>query len=370
MRRLLEERDFPVDEIRFFASARSAGTHAALAWRRDHRRGCGERRSLRARHRLVLRRRDHRRGRTRRSSPRPGATVIDNSSAFRMDPDVPLVVPEVNGHLAADAPKGIIANPNCTTMAAMPVLKPLHDESQLVRLVASTYQAVSGAGRRRCRRARRAGAQGRRPGRPAHLRRVSRGVPSRGEVRSVRSRSTCCPSPARSSTTVRSETDEERKLRNETRKILDIPDLPVSGTCVRVPVFAGHSLSLNTEFARPLSVERATELLRDAPGSNCRTSRRRSRQPAATPPTWVASAPTKVLPGAAASPCSSPATTSAKAPPSTQFRSPNYCSADPATRVDRRVGQPYHWVYSCSSSGLAGPLTPQIATTSSMTVTR
>ena len=264
MRRLLEERNFPVDEIRFFASARSAGT--TLPWRGGEITVEDAESADPSGLDIAL----FSAGATssRAYSPKfaaAGATVIDNSSAFRMDPDVPLIVPEVNGHLAADAPKGIIANPNCTTMAAMPVLKPLHDESQLVRLVASTYQAVSGAGG--------AGVE--------ELDEQVRKVVDRAAQLTFDGSAVEFPPAEKFARTIAfnvlpfagslvdddsGETDEERKLRNETRKILDIPDLPVSGTCVRVPVFAGHSLSLNTEFARPLSVERATELLRDAPG--------------------------------------------------------------------------------------------------------
>jgi len=194
-----------------------------------------------------------------------GAIVIDNSSAWRMDPDVPLIVSEVNGHLARQAPKGIIANPNCTTMAAMPVLKPLHDAAGLVRLIASTYQAVSGGGL--------AGVD--------ELDKQARQVVDRAAELTHDGEAVAYPTPEKFPRPIAFnvlplagsilddgsfETDEERKLRNESRKILDIPDLPVSGTCVRVPVFTGHSLSINAEFERPLSVERAYELLRAAPG--------------------------------------------------------------------------------------------------------
>ena len=194
-----------------------------------------------------------------------GAIVIDNSSAWRMDPDVPLIVSEVNGHLARQAPKGIIANPNCTTMAAMPVLKPLHDAAGLVRLIASTYQAVSGGGL--------AGVD--------ELDKQARQVVDRAAELTHDGETVAYPTPEKFARPIAFnvlpmagsivddgsfETDEERKLRDESRKILDIPDLPVSGTCVRVPVFTGHSLSINAEFERPLSVERAYELLRAAPG--------------------------------------------------------------------------------------------------------
>jgi aspartate-semialdehyde dehydrogenase len=194
-----------------------------------------------------------------------GAIVIDNSSAWRMDPDVPLVVAEVNGAEVHNVPKGIIANPNCTTMAAMPVLKPLHDAAGLTRLVVSTYQAVSGAGL--------AGVD--------ELDTQIRKVADNASSLTHDGASVAFPDPVKFSRPIafnvlplagsivddgEFETDEEKKLRNESRKILAIPGLLVSGTCVRVPVFTGHSLSINAEFERPLSVARALELLAAAPG--------------------------------------------------------------------------------------------------------
>ncbi|KTS78774.1 aspartate-semialdehyde dehydrogenase, partial [Microbacterium testaceum] len=196
-----------------------------------------------------------------------GALVIDNSSAWRMDPEVPLVVSEVNPHAIDEAVKGIVANPNCTTMAAMPVLKVLDTEAGLERLIVSTYQAVSGSGL--------AGAQ--------ELLGQVEGVLAQGDVeRLVRDGSALdFPQPEKYVAPIAfdvipfagnlvddglNETDEEKKLRNESRKILELPDLRVAGTCVRVPVFTGHSLSINAEFARDLSPERARELLADAPG--------------------------------------------------------------------------------------------------------
>jgi aspartate-semialdehyde dehydrogenase len=264
MRRLLAERAFPVAEMRYFASARSAGS--TLPWDGDRITVEDTETADPAGIDIAL----FSAGATssRAYAPRfagAGAVVIDNSSAFRMDPDVPLVVAEVNGELALTATKGIVANPNCTTMAAMPVLKPLHDEAGLARLVASTYQAVSGAGL--------AGVDEL----DKQLRDavdVAAGLTHDGDAVTF-------PAPDKFARTIAYnvvpyagsllddgsfETDEERKLRNESRKILDIPDLPVSGTCVRVPVFTGHSLSINAEFERPLSVERATELLAAAPG--------------------------------------------------------------------------------------------------------
>src|SRR5690606_37198916 len=145
-----------------------------------------------------------------------------------MDPDVPLIVAEVNGQLARSAPKGIIANPNCTTMAAMPPLKALHDAAGLVRVVATTFQAVSGAG-------------------------LAVGFPV-GEKFARTIAFNVLPLAGTVVDDGSGETDEEQKLRNESRKILDIPELAVAGTCVRVPVFTGHSLSLNVEFAHPIDV--------------------------------------------------------------------------------------------------------------------
>ncbi len=198
-----------------------------------------------------------------------GAVAVDNSGAFRMDPDVPLVVSEVNPHAIAramtGARKGIIANPNCTTMAAMPVLKPLHDEAGLVRLVAATYQAVSGSG-------------------VAGVEELASQVAAAGDKArelAYDGEAVAFPEPATYVRTIAynvvplagsivddglDETDEEKKLRNESRKILEIPDLRVSGICVRVPVFTGHSLAINAEFERPLTVARAKELLAGAPG--------------------------------------------------------------------------------------------------------
>jgi aspartate-semialdehyde dehydrogenase len=191
--------------------------------------------------------------------------VIDNSSAWRMDPEVPLVVAEVNPHALRDRPKGIIANPNCTTMAAMPVLAPLHRESTLVSMVAATYQAVSGAGLSGVSEldSQLAGIEGaardltygtddvRLPAPEVFARHIAFNVlPLAGSLVDDGSE----------------ETDEEQKLRNESRKILEIPDLPVAGTCVRVPVFTGHSLQVHARFARELTPQRAKELLAEAPG--------------------------------------------------------------------------------------------------------
>ncbi len=264
MRKLLQERNFPADEVRFFASSRSAGK--TLPWRG------GE---------VVIEDAEtadpsgldialFSAGATmsRVQAPRfaaAGVTVIDNSSAWRKDPEVPLIVSEVNPEQARNLPKGIIANPNCTTMAAMPVLKPLHDAAGLRRLIVSSYQAVSGSGL--------AGV--------SELAGQIRAVAPQMEQLTHDGSAAQFPAPNKYVAPIAfnvlplagslvddgsGETDEDQKLRNESRKILGLPDLLVSGTCVRVPVFTGHSLSVNAEFAEPLSVERAKELLAAAPG--------------------------------------------------------------------------------------------------------
>ena len=261
MRTLLAERRFPADRVRFFASSRSAGTR--LPWAggevevedadtADHRGIDIALFSAGATASTVL-------------APRvaeAGAVVIDNSSAWRMDPEVPLVVPEVNRHALASIPKGIVANPNCTTMVAMPVLKPLHLEAGLRRVVASTYQAVSGAGRAGVdeldRQVRAAGDKA------TELTFDGAAVPlpeARVFPESIAFNVVPLAGDPDGDLAAGAETREELKFRNETRKILEIPGLPVSCTCVRVPVYTGHSLSLNVEFERALTVARATEIL-------------------------------------------------------------------------------------------------------------
>lgn len=265
MRHLLDERDFPLDRIRFFASARSAGTK--LRWR-------GQEIVVEDANSDDLAGIDialfSAGGATSKVlAPKfaaAGATVIDNSSAWRMDPDVPLVVSEVNPEAIRDARKGIIANPNCTTMAAMPVLKPLHDAAGLNRLIISSYQAVSGSGL--------AGVE-------ELVGQVQAAAPQNLVGLTHDGSAVTLPAPKKYVAPIAFnvvplagglvddgslETDEEQKLRNESRKILGIPGLRVSGTCVRVPVVTGHSLSINAEFDRPITVAEATALLAKAPG--------------------------------------------------------------------------------------------------------
>jgi aspartate-semialdehyde dehydrogenase len=267
MRKLLEERDFPATSVRFFASARSQGKKLSFRGEEIEVAATADPSGLD----IAL----FSAGATmsRVQAPRfaaAGVIVIDNSSAFRKDPDVPLVVSEVNfdrdvGTRARSLKKGIIANPNCTTMAAMPVLKVLHDEAQLMRMIASTYQAVSGSGL--------AGVQ--------ELFGQARAVVEDSEQLVHDGSALTFPAPEKYVAPIAfnvvplagslvddgsGETDEDQKLRSESRKILGIPDLLVSGTCVRVPVYTGHSLSINVEFARPISPARATEILSGAPG--------------------------------------------------------------------------------------------------------
>ena len=192
-----------------------------------------------------------------------GAVVIDNSSAWRGDPAVPLVVAEVNPHALRDMPKGIVANPNCTTMAAMPVLKPLHDAAGLKRLVASTYQAVSGAGMAgvEALRSQIVAAGSNCEALAGDGTAIDLGKPEKWSVPIAFN-----VVPLNYVTVEDGYTEEEIKLRDESRKILEIPGLAVSGTCVRVPVFTGHALSINAEFERPISPESAVALLEKAEG--------------------------------------------------------------------------------------------------------
>lgn len=258
IREILAERNFPVGNLRLFASARSAGKVVDGVTVEDA--ATADYSGLD----IVL---FSAGGSTSKAiAPKAaaaGAVVIDNSSAWRSDPDVPLVVSEVNPHALANLPKGIVANPNCTTMAAMPVLRPLHDEAGLKRLVVSTYQAVSGGGLEGIDVLAR---------QLAHVGDKARELATGGHQDLLPQAEKWAVPMAHNVVPLNyvyaedGYTEEEIKLRDESRKILEIPDLPVSGTCVRVPVFTGHALSINAEFERPISVERALELLGSAPG--------------------------------------------------------------------------------------------------------
>jgi aspartate-semialdehyde dehydrogenase len=261
MRTLLDERDFPVDEIRYLASARSAGRR--LPWRGTE--VVVEDAAMADPGGLDVALFSIGKGASREIAPRvaaAGAIVIDNSSAWRMDPDVPLVVTEANADELARIPKGIVANPNCTTMAAIPVLAVLHRAAGLCRLVVSTYQAVSGAGG---------------TGVDELDEQLRAGVDKAREL-TFDGAAVHLPAPSvfaepiafnvvpLAGALMGDETGEEQKLRDESRKILGIPELPVSVTCVRVPVFTGHSLSINAGFSRAISPEEAAALLAKAPG--------------------------------------------------------------------------------------------------------
>ena len=262
MRDLLAERDFPVANLRLFASARSAGKE--VVW--NGRTVVVEDAATADFTGLDVVFFSAGGSTSKAVAPKAaaaGAIVIDNSSAYRSDPDVPLVVSEVNQDALADIPKGIVANPNCTTMAAMPVLKPLHEAAGIKRLVVSTYQAVSGGGMEGI----------------GVLEKQIAAVGDRCAELAFDGKADCVPEAEKWAVPMAHNvvplnyvlmedgyTEEELKLRDETRKILNIPALPVSGTCVRVPVFTGHSLSINVEFDRPLSAQQALALLGEAPG--------------------------------------------------------------------------------------------------------
>ena len=260
---ILTERNFPIEELRLFASPRSAGRTVEF----DGKQITIEDASTADYTGLDIAIFSAGGGTSRELGPKvaaAGVVVIDNSSAWRMDPEVPLVVADVNDADVANRPKGIIANPNCTTMAAMPVLRPLHEAAGLSRMVVSTYQAVSGGGL-------------------AGVEELAQQVEKAGDARSLPydGASSDMGQPSAFGEPIafnalpwagdlvddgRLETSEEQKLRDESRKILHIPGLKVSGTCVRVPVFTGHALSISASFDRPLSADEATELLSKAPG--------------------------------------------------------------------------------------------------------
>jgi len=262
MLRILEDRKFPVGTLRLFASSRSAGR--TIEW--NGRTIEIEDASTADYTGLDVALFSAGGGTSKELAPKvaaAGVTVIDNSSAWRMDPDVPLVVPEVNAHALDSIPKGIVANPNCTTMVAMPVLKPLHLEAGLTSMVVSSYQAASGAGlsgvNELDEQIQKVGANA------AALTHDGKAVDFPEPDNFIEPLAfnvvPFCGGLVDDGTL---ETSEEQKLRDESRKILEIPDLQVAATCVRVPVFTGHSLVINAAFERPLSVERATEILASA----------------------------------------------------------------------------------------------------------
>ncbi|HET8596018.1 MAG TPA: aspartate-semialdehyde dehydrogenase [Intrasporangium sp.] len=266
MRTLLEERDFPVDEVRFFASARSAGTKIPFKGKDVE----VEDTATADFSGIDIALFSNGGSTSKEYAPKvaaAGAIVVDNSSAWRKDPEVPLVVSEVNADDLADIPKGIVANPNCTTMAAMPVLGPLHQKAGLVRLHVASYQAVSGSGGKGVqeldRQLRGGYAAGDPSGLALHGDAVEVPAP---QVYAVPVGFNVVPLAGSIVEDGSLETDEEQKLRNESRRILHAADLRVSGTCVRVPVFTGHSLAIHAEFERDITPEEALDLLKNAPG--------------------------------------------------------------------------------------------------------
>ena len=252
MLRILEERGFPVGEIRPLASARSAGS--TVRFRGE----AVEVRELTAESFSGIDIALFSAGgsvsaRFAPAAVEAGAVVVDNTSHFRMEPDVPLVVPEVNPHAIAGYKKrGIIANPNCSTIQMVVALKPLHDAARIRRVVVSTYQAVSGTGKRAI----------------EELERQSRDVlgfrPAVPEVYPHPIAFNCLPHI--DVFLDNAYTKEEMKMVNETKKILEDPSVRVTATTVRVPVFYGHSESVNVEFERPITAEQARALLEQAPG--------------------------------------------------------------------------------------------------------
>lgn len=247
MLRVLEERALPVERLTLLASPRSAGTHLAFGGR-EWEVSAPREGSFRGVDVALF---SAGADRSREWAPRAaeeGALVVDNSSAWRMDPEVPLVVPEVNGAAALNRPKGIVANPNCSTIQMVVALDALHRVAGLERVVATTLQSVSGAG-------------------------------ERGRAALLRQRETPCDDctpflraihgnlvPWIGEADGQGWTEEERKMTAETRKILALPELPVAATCVRVPVEVGHAVQLAVETSSPLSVMEACTALAARPG--------------------------------------------------------------------------------------------------------
>ena len=345
MRPVLAERAFPVDELRLLRLGPLGRPHAAVGGRRGRGRGRRHRRLRRPRHRPVLRRRKPPRRRWRPASPPPAPSSSTTPRRGAWTPTCPSWSPRSTPHALGHIPKGIVANPNCTTMVAMPVLKPLHREAGLAGMIVSAPTRRS--------RARAWPASPSSPSRSARSGDDAAALAYDGVRRRASRARRSSPQPIAYNVIPLAgsfvddglgETDEEHKLRNESRKILGIPDLAVSGTCVRVPVFTGHSLAINAAL-RPAHHARAgppscsprppgVELV-DVP-----TPLQGRRAPTRR---YVGRIRARPDASSTASPCSSPATTSARAPPSTPCRSPRSCSAaaTPERRRHRdRQGRP------------------------------
>ncbi|AZA12318.1 aspartate-semialdehyde dehydrogenase [Corynebacterium gerontici] len=267
MRALLEDRAFPLDTVRFFSSPRSAGTTLTFKDEEVEVEDLTQQ-TVESLQGIDIALFSAGGSTSKEWAPvfaQAGATVVDNSSAWRKDDEVPLVVSEVNPDEARHPQKGIIANPNCTTMAAMPVLKPLHEEAGLVRLHVSSYQAVSGSGLAGVETLAKQTAEiGDRDVELTHDGALMDPEDLGPYVKPIAFNA--LPFAGNLVDDGSNETDEEQKLRNESRKILNIPDLKVAGTCVRIPVFTGHTLTIHAEFDRPITPERAKEILGHAEG--------------------------------------------------------------------------------------------------------
>lgn len=265
MRSILAERKFPVKDLRFLASTHSAGE--VLEW--DGHQITVEDVASADFSGIDIAVFSAGGSTSKQWAPKfaeAGAFVVDNSSAWRMDENVPLVVSEVNPDDLDVIPKRIVANPNCSTMAIMPAMKALDNAFGLTKLVASTYQAVSGAGRNGV----------------LQLKNETAAAMEQGADKLVFDGSAIdFPEPTKVVRTIAfdavpfigdivddgsEETDEEQKLRNESRKILHLPDLPASCTCVRIPVFTAHGMSVNAEFEKDATPDDARKVLAQAPG--------------------------------------------------------------------------------------------------------
>ncbi len=260
MRSILAERKFPYDEIRFFASPRSAGSKLFFAGREIEVENSYEA-SFEG---IDIALFSNGATASRELAPKvaaAGAIVVDNSSAWRMNPEVPLVVPEVNAEELDEIPLGIVANPNCTTMVCMTPLAALRDRYGLLRVVASTYQAVSGAGVKGVRELQDQLSRG--GGRLSELT-FDGGAIDLGTPEAFVAPIAANVIPLAGSL-VGDETNEEHKFRDESRKILGLPGLRVAATCVRVPVFTGHSVNLNVELESPFDITELRQVIASAP---------------------------------------------------------------------------------------------------------
>jgi aspartate-semialdehyde dehydrogenase len=252
MVQILEERNLPVDELRLIASEKSRGKDLEFKGAKIKVQKLDEN-SFKGIHIALF---SAGASRSREFAPKAveaGAVVVDNSSAFRMEPDIPLVIPEINDHEIADYKKrGIIANPNCTTAITLMALKPLHDISRIKRVVASSYQAVSGAGTKAIEELR------------LQILSWTKGEPMKIDVFPHQIAFNLLPHIDRF--LENGYTKEEMKLHNETRKILRDDSIQVTATTIRVPVFRAHSVSINIETERKITVQEARKALNTFPG--------------------------------------------------------------------------------------------------------